>query len=134
MVLLGLGARIGFAPYADYGWAMSQEFAKDYVFPVRITALKKLENDRDPSISKGLVTAASDKHWTVRVAALSAIARHGDVNLIGPIMPYMSDKKPAVRYAAAAAILRLSALVSRENNTSQSSNDITEAQISASAE
>jgi len=134
MVLLGLGVGIGFAPYAGYGWMMSQDFSKDYVSPVRITALKKPENDPDPSISRGLVRAASDKHWTVRVAALAAIARHGDANLIGPITPYMSDKKPAVRYTAAAAILRLSALVPKEGNTSQPSNDVTEAQIPASVE
>jgi HEAT repeat protein len=85
---------------------------------MRVKVLSKLERDPDPGISKGLLKAASDKHWTVRVAALSAIARHGDVSLIGPITPYMADKKAAVRYTAAAAILRLSALLPTDETPS----------------
>jgi HEAT repeat protein len=110
MVLLGLGVGVSFAPYAGYGWMLWRELSKDYKTPVRVNALKKLENDSDVRIGKALVKAASDKHWTVRVAALSAIAHHGDPGLIYSITPNMTDKKAAVRYTAAAAVLRLSAL------------------------
>jgi HEAT repeat protein len=110
LTVLAVGVGIGYAPYATYGWMALGELSRDYVSPMRVRALLKLEKDPDPGISKGLLTAASDKHWTVRAAALSAIARHGDVRLIGPITPCMADKKAAVRYTAAAAILRLSAL------------------------
>lgn len=110
MVLLGLGVGVSFAPYAGYGWMIWRELSKDYKTPVRVNALKKLENDSDVRIGKALVKAASDKHWTVRVAALSAIAHHGDPGLIYSITPNMTDKKAAVRYTAAAAVLRLSAL------------------------
>jgi HEAT repeat protein len=88
-----------------------RELFHDYVSPVRVNALKKLANDRDPRIGEGLVRAASDTHTTVRVAALSAIARHGEPGLISAIEPHMTDKKAAVRYTAAAAVLRLSALI-----------------------
>jgi HEAT repeat protein len=110
VVLLGLGVGIGFAPYAGYGWMVFRELSKDYGTPVRIRALKKLENDSDSRIGQALMKAAGDKHWTVRVAALSAIARHGDPSLICQITPFMSDKKIAVRYTAAAAVIRLLAL------------------------
>jgi len=114
MVLLALGVGIGFAPYAGYGWMVTQELAKDYGTPVRVNALKKLANDPDPRIAEALIKAAFDKHWTVRVAALSAIASHGDPSLIGPIMPLMKDKKAPVRFAAAATVLRMSALATIE--------------------
>jgi len=107
MTLLALGAGIGFAPYAGYGWMIWRELSKDYVSPVRVRALKNLSTDHDPRIGQGLVRAASDKHATVRVEALLAIARHGDPTLITVISPLMTDRKPAVRYAAAAAVLRL---------------------------
>ncbi len=111
MAILGFGVGIGYAPYASYGWMVWKELSKDYASPIRIKALKKLENDPDSRISKGLLKAASDKHSTVRVAALFAIARHGDPSLIDSISPYLADKKASVRYAAAAAILRLSAAI-----------------------
>ena len=111
MVLLAMGVGIGFAPYASYGWMAWQELSKDYVTPVRLNALKKLANDPDSRIAKGLLTAACDKHGTVRVAALFAIGHHDDPSLILPITPHMLDKKAPVRYMAAAAVLRLSALV-----------------------
>jgi HEAT repeat protein len=118
LTLLGVGVGIGYAPYATYGWMIWRELSHDYASPMRVKVLSKLERDPDPGISKGLLKAASDKHWTVRVAALSAIARHGDVSLIGPITPYMADKKAAVRYTAAAAILRLSALLPTDETPS----------------
>ena len=111
MVLLAMGVGIGFAPYASYGWMVWQELSKDYATPVRLNALKKLANDPDSRIGKGLLRAACDKHGTVRVAALFAIGRHDDPSLIVPIAPHMMDKKAPVRYMAAAAVLRLSALV-----------------------
>jgi HEAT repeat protein len=114
MVLLALGVGIGFAPYAGYGWMVTQELAKDYGTPVRVNALKKLANDPDPRIGEALIKAAFDKHWTVRVAALSAIASHGDPSLTGPIMPLMKDKKAPVRFAAAATVLRIPALATIE--------------------
>jgi HEAT repeat protein len=111
MVLLAMGVGIGFAPYASYGWMVWQELSKVYATPVRLNALKKLANDPDSRIGKGLLRAACDKHGTVRVAALFAIGRHDDPSLIVPIAPHMMDKKAPVRYMAAAAVLRLSALV-----------------------
>lgn len=111
LMLLGVGVGIGYAPYASYGWMVWSELSTDYASPMRIKALSKLEHDPDSRINKGLLHAASDKHWRVRVAALSAIARRDDISLIGPITPYIADKKAAVRYTAAAAILRLSELV-----------------------
>jgi HEAT repeat protein len=117
MVLLALGVGIGFAPYAGYGWMVTQELSKDYGSPVRVNALKKLANDPDPRIGEALIKAAFDKHWTVRVAALSAIARHGDPSFLGRIIPLMKDKKAPVRYTAAATVLRLSVLVTVEHAT-----------------
>jgi HEAT repeat protein len=131
MVILGVGVGIGYAPYAGYGWMLWKELSKDYASPMRIKALKKLENDPDSRISKGLLKAASDKHWTVRVAALFAIARHDDPSLIGPITPYMADKKAPVRYTAAAAILRLSALVPTDD-TPQPGNEEMKTQVPTS--
>ena len=109
VTLLALGTAAGFAPYAGYAWMIYRELSHDYVSPIRINALKKLENDRDPQIEKGLLRGASDKHWRVRVAALSTIARHEEPSLIPAIEAHMKDKKAAVRYTAAAAVLRLSA-------------------------
>lgn len=117
LVILGVGVGVSYAPYAGYGWMLWKELSKDYSSPMRIKALKKLENDPDSRINKGLLKVASDKHWTVRVAALSAIAGHDDPSLIGPITPYMGDEKAPVRYMAAAAILRLSALVTEDDTT-----------------
>ncbi|MGB9244382.1 MAG: HEAT repeat domain-containing protein [Candidatus Acidiferrales bacterium] len=117
MVLLAMGVGIGFAPYASYGWMVWQELSKDYVTPVRLNALKKLANDPDSRIAKGLLTAACDKHGTVRVAALFAIGRHDDPSLILLIVPHMLDKKAPVRYMAAAAVLRLSASVPTDDET-----------------
>ncbi|MGB9243376.1 MAG: HEAT repeat domain-containing protein [Candidatus Acidiferrales bacterium] len=117
MVLLAMGVGIGFAPYAGYGWMVWQELSKDYATPVRLNALKKLANDPDSRIGKGLLRAACDKHGTVRVAALFAIGRHDDPALIVPIAPHVLDKKAPVRYMAAAAVLRLSALVPADDET-----------------
>jgi len=117
MVLLAMGVGIGFAPYASYGWMVWRELSKDYATPVRLNALKKLANDPDSRIGKGLLRAACDKHGTVRVAALFAIGRHDDPSLIAAIAPHMMDKKAPVRYMAAAAVLRLSALVPADDET-----------------
>ncbi len=117
MVLLALGVGMGFAPYAGYGWMVTQELSKDYGTPVRVNALKKLGNDPDPRIGEALIKAAFDKHWTVRVAALSAIARHGDPRFLSRIIPLMKDKKAPVRVTAAATVLRLSVLVTPEHAT-----------------
>jgi HEAT repeat protein len=89
---------------------MWRELSRGYTPSVRLNALKKLANDLDSWIGKGLLRAACDKHGTVRVAALFAIGRHDDPNLIVLIAPHMIDKKAPVRCMAAAALLRLSAL------------------------
>jgi HEAT repeat protein len=128
MVMLGVGVGIGYAPYAGYGWMLWEELSKDYASPMRVKALKKLENDQDSRISIGLLQAAADKHWTVRVAALSAIARHGDPGLAGPITPYLGDKHAAVRYTTAAAIIRLSALAPADA-TSQAGREAMKAEV-----
>jgi hypothetical protein len=82
---------------------MWRELSKGYATPVRLNALKKLANDPDSRIDKGLLRAACDRHGTVRVVALIAIGRHDDPSLIVSFAPHMIDKKTPVRYMAAAA-------------------------------
>jgi HEAT repeat protein len=104
---IGFSEGIGYIPFAGIGWDAYRTMHKKDPNPVRATAATFLAHDPDPSTSRALVKATTDKDWIVRAAAIEAIAQRGDASLLAKVQLRFSDKNPKVRYSAAAAVIRL---------------------------
>src|SRR5438876_169678 len=105
---LGFEQGIGFIPFAGMGYEAFKTVTKNDSSPVRAAAAKQLAHDPDPSTSKALVKASTDKNWAVRAAALEAIALRGDRSLASQVIPALDDSKDVVRFTAAACVVHLS--------------------------
>src|SRR3989441_12748131 len=67
---LGFEQGIGFIPFAGMGYEAFKTVTKNDSSPVRAAAAKQLAHDPDPSTSKALVKASTDKNWAVRAAEI----------------------------------------------------------------
>lgn len=102
---LGFEQGIGFVPFGGAGYTAFKMLLKDDASPVRGAAALKLAKDPDPSATKALIEATTDKKATVRAAAVAALAIRKDPSTRKAIEAAMDDQNETVRYNAAAAYL-----------------------------
>jgi HEAT repeat protein len=107
---MGVQEGVGFIPFGGIGWEAVKAISKDDSSPVRAASARMLADDPDPTTTRALADAITDKSWLVRAAALEALAKRGDRSALDTVALSMSDEKSVVRYTAAAAVIRLSAL------------------------